>query len=214
MDTGHTGSLGRWLLPAGLVLGGALSAPVWVNEAPNSPAWAQTTINPAATPTPPPNSGLREHIEEVRDEPSEEVAVPVDDPGTRIRPASELPTLERNLPPPEPNVDRPPSVPELSSRARLRLFSTPEYRARLTELQHCRNEVALDRKVRPETVTAQGLLLRWTMDIEGRPQDVEVVAVAPTDPDVMTCVHRKLSAWQESAPPEDPYRVSHRLTFR
>jgi hypothetical protein len=43
-------------------------------------------------------------------------------------------------------------------------------------------------------------------------QDAEVVAVAPTDPDVMTCVHRKLSAWQVT-PPAEPYRVSRQLRF-
>jgi hypothetical protein len=209
--TGRTGTVGRWLVTAGLIfaglggLGGALST-----------AWAQTRIKPEATPTPPPSSGLRKHIQQVRDQPSEESkSAPLDDPGTRITPAPEVAAgQERNLPPPEPNVDRPRTMPELTGKAKSRLFRTPAYKQRLGELQSCRNEVAFDRKVKPSTVVARGVLLRWTVNREGKPQDVEVVAVAPTDPDVMTCVHRKLSAWQEAELPDDPYRVSHKLSFR
>src|SRR5215207_4268644 len=86
------------------LLGGSLAA-------------AQTRTKPETTPTPPPRSELHKHIEEVRTQPEQVKDVPVADPGTRITPAPTLPdTRERNLPPPEPNVNRPSTVPELAGK--------------------------------------------------------------------------------------------------
>jgi hypothetical protein len=48
---------------------------------------------------------------------------------------------------------------------------------------------------------------------DGSAQDVEVVASEPTDPDVMTCVHKKLSAWEFTPAPADPYRLRYKLNF-
>jgi hypothetical protein len=175
----------------------------------------QTRIKPENTPTPPPRSELRKHIQEVRTQPEEVKDVPVDDPGTRITPAPTVPdTRERNLPPPEPNVDRPSTVPELTGKARAAALRAPQYRERFDDLSRCRQEVAFDRKVKPAAVLARGVLLRWTVGQDGRPTDVEVVATAPTDPDVMTCVHKKLSAWEITPAPADPYRISQKLSFR
>jgi hypothetical protein len=180
-------------------------------------AQAQTRIKPEATPTPPPSTGLRKHIQEVRNEPSAEVKdVPLDDSAARIDPARNLPgrPAERGVPAPEPDVTRPATVPELPEQASAKLFRNPQYKERFGDLKKCRNEVAFDRKVKPAAVVARGLLLRWTVNAEGRVQDVDVVSTGPTDPDVMTCVHKKLSAWQIDPVPAEPYRVSWKLNFR
>ena len=103
--------------------------------------------------------------------------------------------------------------PRCAARQRAALLSQPAYQERFAELSHCRNEVAFDRKVKPSKVVAKGVILRWTVDTDGRAQDVEVVASAPTDRDVMTCVHKKLSAWEFTPAPADPYRLSHKLNF-
>jgi hypothetical protein len=201
----------RWRLGYLVVLGGLLGGggPGGMRL-----ASAQTQINPEATPTPPPPEELRRHIDKVRAETEQVKDVPVDDTGALITPAREVTAgWERALPPPEPSTDRPGTVPELHGKQRDALLKQPAYQERFAELSKCRNEVAFDRKVKPSKVTAKGVLLRWTVGIDGRPQDVEVVQAAPTDPDVMTCVHKKLSAWEFAPAPEDPYRISHRLDF-
>jgi hypothetical protein len=177
-------------------------------------AFAQTPIDPENTPTPPPPAELRKHIEKVRGETEQVKQMPVDDTGVLISPPREVTAgWERAVPPPEPNVDRPSTVPELRGEQRAELLKLSAYQERFAELSRCRNEVAFDRKVKPSKVTAGSVLLRWTVGIDGRPQDVEVVAAGPTDPDVMTCVHKKLSAWEFTPAPADPYRLSHKLKF-
>jgi hypothetical protein len=158
---------------------------------------------------------LQQRMERLRAAPND-LATPVDveDPGTRIRPATEPPDRERAAPPAPINENRPETLPELSGRAAAALVSEPGYRERLEELRRCRGEVAIERRVKPGAVAAGGVLLRWIVERDGLVQDAEVVATAPTDPDVMGCVHRKLAAWQITPPPETPYRVSRRLSFR
>jgi hypothetical protein len=177
-------------------------------------AKAQTQINPENTPTPPPPEELRKHLEKVKGETEQVKQMPVDDTGTLISPARDVTAgWERAVPPTEPTTDRPFTVPEVRGQARATLLRQPAYQERFAELSHCRNEVAFDRKVKPSKVVAKGVILRWTVDTDGRAQDVEVVASAPTDGDVMTCIHKKLSAWEFTPAPADPYRLSHQLKF-
>lgn len=177
-------------------------------------ASAQTQIDPESTPTPEPPAELRKHIEKVRGETEQVKDVPVDDSGAAISLPREVTAgWERGVPPPEPRVDRPSSVPELRGQQRAALLKQQAYKDRFAELSRCRNEVAFDRRVKPAKVVARGVVLRWTVGTDGRPVDVEVVASAPTDPDVMTCVHKKLSAWEFTPAPADPYRLSHSLKF-
>lgn len=183
-----------------------------------------TTIPPASTATPPaaapgsePAGGdLKRRLRDLKDEPSTEVKdVPVQDPGTRIReaPAQATTSPERRAPGPEPREDNPATLPELPVAQRRALFATPGYQQRFEELQHCREEVSLARKVRPAEVRARGVQLRWMVGADGEVQGVEVVAMGATDPDVMSCVHRKVESWRISPPPNMPYRTSHRLSF-
>lgn len=177
-------------------------------------AFAQTPINPESTPTPPPPEELRKHIEKVKAETEQVKDMPVDDSGAYISLPREVTAgWERTVPPPEPTTDRPSTVPEVRGEQRAALLKQQAYQDRFAELSRCRGEVAFDRNVKPSKVVAKGVILRWTVDTDGTPQDVEVVASAPTDPDVMTCVHKKLSAWVFTPAPADPYRLSHKLEF-
>jgi hypothetical protein len=139
--------------------------------------------------------------------------VPVEDPTMITRAREVTAGWERAVPPPEPNTDRPGTVPEVRGDARAALLDQPAYQERFAELSKCRNEVAFDRAVKPSKVVAKGVILRWTVGSDGSAHDVEVVASEPTDPDVMTCVHKKLSAWQFTPAPADPYRLRHKLNF-
>lgn len=192
-----------WLVVAAGAIGGTIGAE------------AQTPIKPENTPTPAPPAELRKHIEEVRSEPEAVTDVPMENQGTKITPPPNVsPGRERGLPPPEPSVDRPNTVPELKGKARATFMRTAGQRERMAELARCREEVALDRAVKPAKVLAKGVTLRWTVGTDGRPQDVEVVASAPTDPDVLICVHKKVSAWDLTPAPTEPFRVTHQLKFK
>ena len=157
---------------------------------------------------------LQQRMRDIKDEPSDQVkAVPVQDPGTRIPAPAQVTERERRLPAPEPREDRPATLPELSGAQKRALFATPGYQERFEELTRCREEVALARKARPADVAARGVQLRWMVGTDGDVQSVQVVAAGSVDPDVLGCVHRKVSSWRISPPPNMPYRASHRLRF-
>jgi hypothetical protein len=195
----------RWARGILVVVAGALAGSIG--------AFAQTTIDPESTPTPPPPEELRKHIEKVKAETEQVRDVPVEDPSMITRAREVTAGWERAVPPPEPNLDRPGTVPEVRGEARAALLEQPAYKERFAELSKCRNEVAFDRKVKPSKVVARGVVLRWTVSSDGSAQNVEVVASEPTDPDVMTCVHKKLSAWEFTPAPADPYRLRYKLNF-
>jgi len=157
---------------------------------------------------------VSKRMEQLRAVPSSQVEqVELKDRGMGITPATaEAAFPERMAPPAPANPNRPETLPELEGKAAATLLARPEYRGGMRELQRCADDIAVERRVKPSAVTAGEVLLRWTVRRDGRVQDAEVVAVAPTDPDVMTCVHRKLSAWQVT-PPAEPYRVSRQLRF-
>jgi hypothetical protein len=137
------------------------------------------------------------------------------DPGARIAPATLLVRQEALLPPPEPNLDRAESLPELDGPEKERWFRTREWRARFADLRRCPGEVAFRRSVGPREVPAGRVLLRWTTDREGRVRDAAVVAAGGrVDPDVMSCVHRKMGEWQFVPPPASPYRADWTLNLR
>jgi hypothetical protein len=72
--------------------------------------------------------------------------------------------------------------------------------ARVNDLLACRLEIAVDRKTPVSRVLAGSLLLRWTVRPEGLVTDPEVVALKDTDPEVLACVKRKMSAWVFTRP--------------
>jgi hypothetical protein len=160
-------------------------------------------------------AGMEQRLEQLRALPSDDLKpVDVEDPGTRIRPAAVMAVPERAAPPAPINENRPETLPQVSGKAAAALLQDPVYQERIRDLRRCRGEVAVERRVKPAAVMAGEVLLRWTVADDGRVEDAEVVATAPTDPDVMGCVHRKIEAWQITPPPASAYRVDRRLSFR
>jgi hypothetical protein len=160
---------------------------------------------------------LEKRLERLRSERSGSLEpVRLVDPGaTRIAPATGLTRQELGLPAPVPALDRIQSLPQLSDAEKERWFQTREWRERFTELRRCPGEVALRRSARIRSVPAGVVLLRWTTDHLGRARDTAVVAESGRiDPDVMTCVHRKMGEWQVLPPPATPYRADWTLNLR
>jgi hypothetical protein len=138
----------------------------------------------------------------------------LEDPGARIVPAQALTRSETEVPTPEPQLDRPESLPELEGPEKQRWFQTREWRDRFEDLRRCPGEVAFRRSVRPGAVPAGRVLLRWITDGQGRVRDAAVVAAgARVDPDVMSCIHRKMGRWQV-APRPTPFRADWTLNLR
>jgi hypothetical protein len=85
---------------------------------------------------------------------------------------------------------------------------------RVNDLLACRLEIAADRRVPNQRVTAGSLLLRWTVRPDGSVTSAEAVSMKDTDPDVSSCVQRKMSGWlftrQRNAP---EVRLQERIRF-
>ena len=86
--------------------------------------------------------------------------------------------------------------------------------ARVSELLACRLQIATDRRVRVEDVPASSVLMRWTVQPGGGVSNAEVVAQRRTDPEVLSCVRRKMESWVFiRAPGGEPLAVEQTLKF-
>jgi hypothetical protein len=89
-----------------------------------------------------------------------------------------------------------------------------EIRSRFRLLKDCPREVARNRRVALDAISASRLTLRWTILPGGQVADTQVVATAPTDGRVMNCVKREMSQWSFSAPSGGAVRVERDFSFR
>ena len=64
------------------------------------------------------------------------------------------------------------------------------------ELWRCRYQVAAASRRYPDKVLAGRMLIRFTVDTSGVPINATVVALEPTDPDVLVCVKQAISRWR------------------
>jgi hypothetical protein len=86
--------------------------------------------------------------------------------------------------------------------------------ARVTDLLACRMEIATDRRVRLNQVQAGTVLLRWTVQPGGGVTGAETVAQRKTDPEVLSCVRRKMESWVFiRAPGGTPLAIQQTLKF-
>jgi hypothetical protein len=86
--------------------------------------------------------------------------------------------------------------------------------ARVSELLACRLEIATDRRVRLQDVAASSVLMRWTVQPGGGVTNAETVAQRRTDPEVLSCVRRKMESWVFiRAPGGEPLAVEQTLKF-
>ena len=89
----------------------------------------------------------------------------------------------------------------------------PEVEARFAGARLCRLEVARHKRIAPEQVRAKTLELRWTILPSGTVGATQVVATAPVDPDVMSCVKARMAGWTFTAPTGGAIAMDRSLEF-
>jgi hypothetical protein len=94
------------------------------------------------------------------------------------------------------------------------LLLNREVAANLSKIEDCRIEVARNRQVPPAQVSADTLLLRWTIKPTGDVAARDVVATSPTDIDVMTCAKSAMSQWQFTPPHGGSVDVERTISFK
>lgn len=77
----------------------------------------------------------------------------------------------------------------------------PGAEQRRDELRGCRGTVAMQRKVPSRRIEAGRVELRFDLLPDGSVSGLEVVSLSPTDPDVLSCVKRRIAEWR--FPPGD-----------
>jgi hypothetical protein len=147
----------------------------------------------------------------------------LDKTGELKQPRADVEQLESAIPTPTPEqgakerkappapVTQPPSLPVFSAEV-LALDSNMDQR--VNDLLACRLQIAADRRVPAKRVMAGSLLLRWTVRPDGSVTDAEAVSMKDTDPEVSSCVQRKMSLWQFDRPRDAPeLRLKQRIRF-
>jgi hypothetical protein len=78
----------------------------------------------------------------------------------------------------------------------------------------CRVEVARRKQITPQKVAANEVLLRFTVEPDGRVRDAEAVAAPGTDLEVAACAKRVLSEWLFAKHPRGLIAVKRTYRFR
>jgi hypothetical protein len=136
---------------------------------------------------------------------------PVDESAAAIPAAAPLGEASAEKPV---GLPAPPPVPVARSVPAEVLALDTTMPARVSELLACRLEIATDRRVRLQDVAASSVLLRWTVQPGGGVTNAETVAQRRTDPEVLSCVRRKMEAWLFiRAPGGEPLAIQQTLKF-
>jgi hypothetical protein len=75
-----------------------------------------------------------------------------------------------------------------------------EIRARFFDARACRMEVARRKHVAPAQIAGKSLALRWTILPSGTVEATQVVALSPTDPDLVNCLKLRMVQWRFTPP--------------
>jgi hypothetical protein len=142
----------------------------------------------------------------------------VDDPGTRIAPAGEV-RGEREAQVRQVTTGAVPGAPDEDAASETASVAIPREVRQATNalwpsLRVCRGQIAAEKRASTKSVVAGQVEVRWTLRPDGRVDDAEVVALAPTDPAVLTCVRDRVAAWQYDAAPDRAARLTRKLTFK
>jgi hypothetical protein len=146
--------------------------------------------------------------------PSDEVqTAPLEGRETTIERARPVVVGERPVVAP-PEADEQPPPRALTLAQARDLLGDLDLPRRVADLQRCRGEVAMAERVKVEDVLARKLLVRFTVADLGTIEQATVSAVAPTEPAVLDCVHRKVVAWRFDRPAGERVRLALPVTFR
>ncbi|HLK93121.1 MAG TPA: hypothetical protein VKZ18_24715 [Polyangia bacterium] len=89
-----------------------------------------------------------------------------------------------------------------------------ELAANFEAVENCRVDVARVKRVQLGKVTADQLLLRWTIEPSGQTAQTEVVATTPVDLDVMDCVKGIMTRWTFTRPRGGAVHLERLFAFR
>ncbi|HLK93999.1 MAG TPA: hypothetical protein VKZ18_29165 [Polyangia bacterium] len=78
----------------------------------------------------------------------------------------------------------------------------------------CRLEVARRRQISPSKLAAREVVLRFTVQPDGRVRDAEAISAPDTDLEVAACAKRVLSEWVFARHHGDPIAVERTYRFR
>ncbi|HEY4185716.1 MAG TPA: hypothetical protein VGP07_11645 [Polyangia bacterium] len=110
---------------------------------------------------------------------------------SRIEPAPVEPDTAARVP--ELSVERP-AVPDHPSEPPPAL-SEEEMRRTEAPVNACRVEVARRRQISPQKVAANEVIVRFTVEPNGRVRDAETISAPATDLEIAACAKRVLSEW-------------------
>jgi hypothetical protein len=172
------------------------------------PAAAQDAGDPAAETSQQLGQRLR------RDEaPSDEVqSARLPGKDTTIKNADQTVSGERPVEAP-PDPQQPPAPRLLTLTQARRAWGDLDLDRRLMDLRRCRGEVALAQRVPVGDVLARRVLVRLTVGEPGTVEQATVSAVAPAEPAVLDCVHRKVISWRFERPAGERVQLDLPVTF-
>ena len=110
---------------------------------------------------------------------------------SRIEPAPVEPDIAARVP--ELSAERP-AIPDRPSEPAA-VLSEEEMRRTEAPVNACRVEVARRRQISPQKVAANQVIVRFTVEPNGRVRDAETVSAPATDLEIAACAKRVLSEW-------------------
>jgi len=127
----------------------------------------------------------------------------------QIAPAAEGGDAPRELPSPivsaEPRPPRPSRPDDLVEEELL-----PTDRA----VRGCRVEIARRRQIQPDKVAAKEVVVRFSIDPDGRVRDAEALFAPETDLEIAACAKRVITQWTFAKRPSSALNVERTYRFR
>jgi hypothetical protein len=111
---------------------------------------------------------------------------------SRIEPAQVAPDTAARVP--ELPVERP-AVPDHPGEPPAATLSEEEMRRTEAPVSACRVEVARRRQIPPKKVEANQVIVRFTVEPNGRVRNAETISAPATDLEIAACAKRVLSEW-------------------
>jgi hypothetical protein len=94
------------------------------------------------------------------------------------------------------------------------VLSEEEVRRTDTPVSACRVEVARRRQIQPQKLAAKEVIVRFTVEPDGRVRNAETVAAPATDLEIAACAKRVLSEWAFAKHTRGEITVERTYRFR
>ena len=78
----------------------------------------------------------------------------------------------------------------------------------------CRVEIARRRQIQPDKVAAKEVVVRFSIDPDGRVRDAEALFAPDTDLEIAACAKRVITQWTFAKRPSSAVNVERTYRFR